>query len=525
MPDWRAVARSIAQREGVDPDLFERQIDQESGFNPNARSGAGALGIAQIVPQYHPGVDPMDPIPALTYAAKWMRELKQQHGSWRDALIVYNGGGRALERWKAGRPFEESVAYINAILGPGKAEAAELDTAPPGRSAPVASPAQDTFDRVVAAKGNPVSVLDVTPSKKINEEDDGTKVFRYVFADGTNIETVSHPGGDFEIKSGTALRTPAAAADKKPSPADKLEPIKDPNTGKTVKLRDPSTGTVIDLPDAKDPIKSKPTLVGVNGKRYLYDPETDTTTPSSLPADEVKPKRSTHTVGKRIYTVDEDGNVVGSADLRTANDVAKEGQDLESGALGIEKDKIAIQKDRQALLPKAQQVIAGHLQTVEYVRGMLERGEIDQAKADAYVAASKAQAEAELGGTTTWAMKKAEDDAKQARERMGVDLLNQRISSESSLGSSVVSSALGLAAKAMLRPGQTSLGVDPFAAAAGYSAQINRGAQTDPVIAALLGGASAAPVAAPGPGLPPGAPAFPPPTGGAGGPSMPGALR
>jgi hypothetical protein len=284
---------------------------------------------------------------------------------------------------------------------------------------------------------------------------------------------------------------------------------------------------VIDLPDPKEPTPAKKQVVTVNGKRYLYDPDTDTTTPSSLPSDEVKPKRTTHTVGKRVYTLDEDGNVVSTADLRTATDVQAEGLALEGAQLGNEKDRLQIEKDRKALMPQAQQLIAGHLETIKFVRGMLERGEIDQAKADAYVAASKAQAEAALQGTTPWAIKKAEDDAQKARQRMGVDLLNQRISSESSLGSSIVSSALGLAAKAMLRPGQTDLGVDPLAIAAGYSDRINRGAQADPVIAALLGGAQAGP--APGPALPPSAPAFgapvPVPISGATGPSMPGAVR
>src|SRR6266496_2983092 len=91
-PDYRAIARQAAVKYGVDPNLFEAQIKQESGFNPNARSGAGAIGIAQIVPKYHPGVDPSDPIASLDYSAKLMSTLQKKYGNYEQALSVYNSG-------------------------------------------------------------------------------------------------------------------------------------------------------------------------------------------------------------------------------------------------------------------------------------------------------------------------------------------------------------------------------------------------------------------------------------------------
>ena len=65
-----SYARSQAVAHGIDADIFVRQIDQESNFDPNAGpSPAGAEGIAQIVPHWHPGIDPWDPFASLTYAA------------------------------------------------------------------------------------------------------------------------------------------------------------------------------------------------------------------------------------------------------------------------------------------------------------------------------------------------------------------------------------------------------------------------------------------------------------------------
>jgi soluble lytic murein transglycosylase-like protein len=95
--DLRAYARAAAIRQGIDPNLFVRQITAESDFNPNAVSKAGAVGIAQIMPALHPAVDPTDPYASLDYAARLMRGYINHFGDWRRALIAYNAGpGRLM---------------------------------------------------------------------------------------------------------------------------------------------------------------------------------------------------------------------------------------------------------------------------------------------------------------------------------------------------------------------------------------------------------------------------------------------
>lgn len=89
---YEPLVRQKARKYGLPEELFVAQIKQESHFNPNAGSYAGALGIAQIVPRYHPNVNPNDPEAALDYAAKWMAELVRKHGSYERALSVYNSG-------------------------------------------------------------------------------------------------------------------------------------------------------------------------------------------------------------------------------------------------------------------------------------------------------------------------------------------------------------------------------------------------------------------------------------------------
>jgi hypothetical protein len=115
MADYRAAARRAAQRAGLDPDIFERQIGAESGFNPRARSPKGATGIAQIMPATAKswGVDPNDPIASLNAAAKHMAQDVRKYGGYENALRAYNAGPAAIERSKS---YAETNAYVKKIL-------------------------------------------------------------------------------------------------------------------------------------------------------------------------------------------------------------------------------------------------------------------------------------------------------------------------------------------------------------------------------------------------------------------------
>jgi hypothetical protein len=112
---YESLARKAAVANGIDPDLFARQINAESGFNPSARSGVGAQGIAQIMPATARGwgVNPNDPQAALNAAARAMSKYVKSYGGYRNALVAYNAGpGRV------GKPlYAETRNYINRIMG------------------------------------------------------------------------------------------------------------------------------------------------------------------------------------------------------------------------------------------------------------------------------------------------------------------------------------------------------------------------------------------------------------------------
>lgn len=119
--DYRAMASSAAQKYGIDPAIFLKQINQESGFNPTAVSPAGARGIAQFMESTAQGmgIDPMNPEQALDGAARLMASYVKQYGSMVNALIAYNAGSGTLQAYLAGKQDlpDETKRYLQDILG------------------------------------------------------------------------------------------------------------------------------------------------------------------------------------------------------------------------------------------------------------------------------------------------------------------------------------------------------------------------------------------------------------------------
>lgn len=100
MVEWTFDA---AKREGIDGTLLANQFWQESRFNPNAVSPAGAKGVAQFMP-FHKGKwgldsgnDFFDPKASIDAGAKFMSHLTERTGSQQLALVAYNGGEKAID--------------------------------------------------------------------------------------------------------------------------------------------------------------------------------------------------------------------------------------------------------------------------------------------------------------------------------------------------------------------------------------------------------------------------------------------
>ena len=109
-----------AQRWSVSAQLLAAQLYAESGFNPFARSPAGAEGIAQFMPGTAAAMglaDPFDPDAAINAQAHLMRDLLGRFGSVPLALAAYNAGPGAVEGCGCVPSIPETTAYVARILG------------------------------------------------------------------------------------------------------------------------------------------------------------------------------------------------------------------------------------------------------------------------------------------------------------------------------------------------------------------------------------------------------------------------
>jgi hypothetical protein len=112
------IARA-AQRWNVSGVLLAAQLHQESGFNPNAVSKAGAQGIAQFMPATARGYglsNPFDPAASIDAQAHLMRDLLRQFGAVPLALAAYNAGPAPVQRCGCVPPYRETQNYVATIL-------------------------------------------------------------------------------------------------------------------------------------------------------------------------------------------------------------------------------------------------------------------------------------------------------------------------------------------------------------------------------------------------------------------------
>ncbi|EDZ46623.1 lytic transglycosylase domain-containing protein [Leisingera daeponensis] len=113
------MARDAARQHGVPEDLFLRLVQQESNWNPNAKSHKGALGLAQLMPATARalGVNPEVPRQNLDGGARYLARQFRKFGSWRLALAAYNAGPDAVVKYGGVPPYKETQNYVKKIWG------------------------------------------------------------------------------------------------------------------------------------------------------------------------------------------------------------------------------------------------------------------------------------------------------------------------------------------------------------------------------------------------------------------------
>jgi soluble lytic murein transglycosylase-like protein len=117
--------------------LLARVGWQESRFRQDIITGvkvssANAQGIMQIVPKWHPDVNPLDAVSSIRYAAKYLAQLRKIFGTWELALAAYNWGPANLMKHTARAMWpDETAKYASEILSDAYEILASLPTSLP----------------------------------------------------------------------------------------------------------------------------------------------------------------------------------------------------------------------------------------------------------------------------------------------------------------------------------------------------------------------------------------------------------
>jgi hypothetical protein len=116
---WAGAIDAAATKAGVDPRLLAAITQAESGFNPNALSGAGAVGLTQLMPGTAAGlgVDPTDPAANLDGGARYIAGQLDTFGRVDLAVAAYNAGPGAVRQAGGVPDYPETQAYVRRVLG------------------------------------------------------------------------------------------------------------------------------------------------------------------------------------------------------------------------------------------------------------------------------------------------------------------------------------------------------------------------------------------------------------------------
>ena len=210
--------------------FFIRLIFQESEFKSATISPAGALGIAQFMPETAAdrGLDnPFDPLQAIPASARLLRDLAQQFGNLGLAAAAYNAGARRIAAWLANKAKlpQETQGYVKTITGRPAENWTAAQAGSPALKVPRHAPCQEAAG--LLAWDGPDQIPLPQPNPRTLEKTSHTKVAdKHAATAGAARDKAHHASrhagtrGDDAKSADASHKRPADAEQKKPAQAE-----------------------------------------------------------------------------------------------------------------------------------------------------------------------------------------------------------------------------------------------------------------------------------------------------------------
>ncbi|HVJ01234.1 MAG TPA: lytic transglycosylase domain-containing protein [Sphingomonas sp.] len=119
---YDAMISRVASRHRIDPLLLHAVIDQESRYQANATSSAGARGLMQLMPGTArmlkvPGAAIADAEANVDGGARLLRQLHTRFNDFNLTLAAYNAGEGAVRKYgNQVPPYPETQNYVRSVM-------------------------------------------------------------------------------------------------------------------------------------------------------------------------------------------------------------------------------------------------------------------------------------------------------------------------------------------------------------------------------------------------------------------------
>jgi soluble lytic murein transglycosylase-like protein len=114
-----SIIYSEAKKNDLPPELVAAVVNTESRFVPTARSGAGAIGLMQLVPRtgrWLGATDLTNPTQNIMAGTKYLKYLTERfNGDQQKAIAAYNAGEGNVRRFGGVPPFRETRNYVQRV--------------------------------------------------------------------------------------------------------------------------------------------------------------------------------------------------------------------------------------------------------------------------------------------------------------------------------------------------------------------------------------------------------------------------